>query len=269
RHRSDLPRQGLLPRRRRGRRQGLPPAAGGARADRPRRDRPLRLPQPRVPGRAPRARLGPRPPHAPLPRRGRRPRRLGDARPAAALEPAGGEDGRPARREPARRLRPAPLQGRLSQGGARADREQGQGPQGRAAGARGAGGATRRPRCRAGGEPGREPLMPRGIWSGTLSFGLVNVPVRLVSAVRDLDLHFHQLHSKDKARIEVRRWCTKEDKEVDWDEIAHAYERKNGKDVVLTDEELAAVEPRKTRTIGIEEFVDLEEIDPLLFDHPY
>jgi DNA end-binding protein Ku len=111
--------------------------------------------------------------------------------------------------------------------------------------------------------------MPRGIWSGSLSFGLVNVPVRLVSAVRDLDVHFHQLHSKDKARVEVRRWCTKEDKEVDWDEIAHAYERKNGKDVVLTDEELAAVEPRKTRTIDIEEFVDLDQIDPLLFDHPY
>jgi DNA end-binding protein Ku len=111
--------------------------------------------------------------------------------------------------------------------------------------------------------------MPRGIWSGSLSFGLVNVPVRLVSAVRDLDVHFHQLHSKDKARIEVRRWCTKEDKAVDWDDVAHAYERKKGKDIVLTDEELAAVEPRKTRTIEIEEFVDLAEIDPLHFDHPY
>jgi DNA end-binding protein Ku len=111
--------------------------------------------------------------------------------------------------------------------------------------------------------------MARSLWSGSLSFGLVNVPVALVTAVRDLDVHFHQLHAKDQARIEVRRYCSKEDKEVDWEEIAHAYERKKGKDVILTDEELAAVEPRRTRTIEIEEFVDLVQIDPLHFDHPY
>jgi DNA end-binding protein Ku len=112
--------------------------------------------------------------------------------------------------------------------------------------------------------------MARSLWSGSLSFGLVNIPVALVTAVRDLDVHFHQLHESDQARIELRRYCSEEDKEVDWEEVAHAYERDGGKkDVILTDEELAAVEPRRTRTIEIEEFVDLGQIDPLHFDRPY
>ena len=98
--------------------------------------------------------------------------------------------------------------------------------------------------------------MARALWSGSLSFGLVNVPVQLVSAARDLDYHFHQLHAKDKARIEQRRYCSKEDVEVVWEEVGHGYDL-DGKQVVLTDEELASVEPRKTRTIEIEAFVDL------------
>ena len=111
--------------------------------------------------------------------------------------------------------------------------------------------------------------MPRAIWSGSLSFGLVNVPVQLVSAVRDLDYHFHQLHAKDKARIEQRRYCSKEEVEVVWEEIAHSYELKPRKEVIVTDEELASVQPRKTRTIEVEAFVDLAEVDPIYFDHPY
>ncbi len=112
--------------------------------------------------------------------------------------------------------------------------------------------------------------MPRAIWSGSLSFGLVNVPVQLVSAVRDLDYHFHQLHKKDKARIEQRRYCKEEGVEVVWEEVAHGYEPKRGaKEVIVTDEELGSVQPRKTRTIDIEAFVDLAEIDPIYFDHPY
>src|SRR3954463_1534049 len=111
--------------------------------------------------------------------------------------------------------------------------------------------------------------MPRALWSGSLSFGLVNVPVQLVSAARDLDFHFHELHEKDKARIEQRRFCSEEDIEVGWEEIARSYELDSGKEVVVTDEELASVEPRKTRTIDIEAFVDLTEVDPIYFDHPY
>src|SRR4051812_9667478 len=111
--------------------------------------------------------------------------------------------------------------------------------------------------------------MARALWSGSLSFGLVNVPVQLVSAARDLDYHFHQLHEKDKARIEQRRFCSEEDVEVGWEEIARSYELDIGKEVVVTDEELASVEPRKTRTIDIEAFVDLTDVDPIYFDHPY
>jgi DNA end-binding protein Ku len=111
--------------------------------------------------------------------------------------------------------------------------------------------------------------MPRALWSGSISFGLVNVPVQLVSAARDLDYHFHQLHEKDKARIEQRRFCAEEDVEVGWEEIARSYELDSGKEVVISDEELASVEPRKTRTIDIEAFVDLADIDPIYFDHPY
>ena len=111
--------------------------------------------------------------------------------------------------------------------------------------------------------------MPRSLWTGSLSFGLVNVPVRLVSAARDLDLHFRQLHEKDGAPIETQRWCSKEDIEVPWEEVAHSYELKKGHEVVVTDEELAAAEPRKTRTIDIEQFVDVADVDPIYFDHPY
>ena len=84
--------------------------------------------------------------------------------------------------------------------------------------------------------------MPRPIWSGSLNFGLVNVPVRLMSAVRDLDLHFRQLHASDDTPIETRRVCSEEDDEVDYDDIGNEYEG-----VVLTDAELAAADPKKTR----------------------
>jgi DNA end-binding protein Ku len=109
----------------------------------------------------------------------------------------------------------------------------------------------------------------RSLWTGSLSFGLVNVPVVLVSAVRDQDLHFRQVHEKDGAPIDVQRWCSKEDVEVPYEEITHSYELDDGKEVVITDEELESVEPRRTRTIEIEQFVDLAEVDPIYFDHPY
>jgi DNA end-binding protein Ku len=111
--------------------------------------------------------------------------------------------------------------------------------------------------------------MARSLWTGSLSFGLVNVPVALYSATRDQDLHFHQLHEKDTARIDTRRFCAEEDKEVGLDEIGHAYDLENGKTVVITDEDLEGVAPRKTRTIDIEAFIDLADIDPVFFDHPY
>ena len=111
--------------------------------------------------------------------------------------------------------------------------------------------------------------MPRVLWSGSLSFGLVNVPVRLASASRDLDLHFRQLHEKDGAPIEQHRYCSEEGTEVEWAEVGRGYELEDGDQVVLTDAELASVQPRKTRTIDVEAFVDLEDVDPIYFDHPW
>ncbi len=111
--------------------------------------------------------------------------------------------------------------------------------------------------------------MARSLWSGSLSFGLVNVPVNMFTAVRDLDIHFRQLHEKDGAPIDVQRWCSKEDVEVSFEEITHSYELDDGTEVMVDDEELAAIEPRRTRTIEIEQFVDLADVDPIYFDHPY
>jgi DNA end-binding protein Ku len=109
----------------------------------------------------------------------------------------------------------------------------------------------------------------RSLWTGSLSFGLVNVPVQLVSAVRDMDLHFRQLHEKDKMPVETQRWCSEEDKEVPFDAVTRSFELDGGKQVLVTDEDLEAVEPRRTRTIDIEQFVELEDVDPIYFDHPY
>ncbi len=111
--------------------------------------------------------------------------------------------------------------------------------------------------------------MPRSLWSGSLSFGLVNVPVALFSGVRDTDLHFRQLHEKDHAPIEIHRFCAEEDIEVPYEEIASGYETDDDELVILTDAELATAAPRKTRTIDIEAFVDLDDVDPIYFDHPY
>jgi DNA end-binding protein Ku len=111
--------------------------------------------------------------------------------------------------------------------------------------------------------------MPRSLWTGSLSFGLVNVPVALFSGSKDTDLHFRQLHGKDHTPVEIRRFCAEEDVEVSYEEIANGYETDDDELVVLTDAELAAAAPRKTRTIEIEAFVDVEDVDPIHLDHPY
>ncbi len=111
--------------------------------------------------------------------------------------------------------------------------------------------------------------MPRPLWNGSLSFGLVNVPVQLTGATRDLDLHFRQLHKKDGAPIEQRRFCSQDDAEVQWEEVGRGVELDGGKQVVLTDEELASVQPEKTRTIEVQSFVDLEDVDPIYFDNTW
>ena len=111
--------------------------------------------------------------------------------------------------------------------------------------------------------------MPRSIWKGTLAFGLVSVPVKLYSAVVDRSLHFHQLHATDHARIVQRRVCSAEGEEVPYEEIVKGYEVAPGRHVVIEAEEIAALEPAFTGTIEIEDFVGMQEIDPIYLDRPY
>ena len=111
--------------------------------------------------------------------------------------------------------------------------------------------------------------MPRSIWTGAISFGLVNVPVKLYSAVSKKTVRFHQLHDKDGVRIQQKRVCPVDGEEVAYDHIVKGYEITPEQYVVVEPAELEAIEPRKTKTIDIEDFVDLDDIDPLFYDHPY
>jgi DNA end-binding protein Ku len=111
--------------------------------------------------------------------------------------------------------------------------------------------------------------MPRSIWSGAISFGLVNVPVKLYSAVSRKSVRFHQLHDSDHVRIQQKRVCPADGEEVPYENIVKGYEISPDRYVVIEPEELEALDPKKTRSIEIQEFVDLDEIDPIYFDHPY
>ncbi len=111
--------------------------------------------------------------------------------------------------------------------------------------------------------------MARAIWSGAISFGLVNVPVKLYSATSPKTVRFNQLSSKTGARIKQKRVDPTTDQEVPYEEIVKGYEITPDHYVVITNDELDALDPRATRTIDIEEFVDLAEIDPIYYDHNY
>jgi DNA end-binding protein Ku len=111
--------------------------------------------------------------------------------------------------------------------------------------------------------------MARAIWSGSISFGLVNVPVKVYAAVKQQDLSFHQFEEDTNARIRYKKVSEKTGKEVPGDRIAKGYELSKGHYVMLDPEELESFAPRATRTIDIEDFVSLEEIDPIYYDHTY
>jgi DNA end-binding protein Ku len=111
--------------------------------------------------------------------------------------------------------------------------------------------------------------MPRAIWTGAISFGLVSVPVKLYSAVSRKTVRFHQLHATDGVRIQQKRVCPADGEEVPYEEIVKGYEIAPDRYVVIEPEELEALDPKRTRTIEIEDFVDLAEIDPIFYDHPY
>jgi DNA end-binding protein Ku len=111
--------------------------------------------------------------------------------------------------------------------------------------------------------------MARAIWSGSISFGLLNVPVRMYSAVARRNIALREIRESDSSRIKHRRVAEGTDEEVPYDEIIKAYELTPGQYVPLTKEEMEALAPEKTRAIEVQDFVDLEEIDPIYFDSPY
>src|SRR5947208_11309066 len=111
--------------------------------------------------------------------------------------------------------------------------------------------------------------MARAIWSGAISFGLVNVPIKLYSATSPKSVRFHQLSSKTGARIRQKRVDPSTDEEVPYEDIVKGYEIGPDRYVVIQPEELEALDPKKTKTIEIEDFVELSQIDPIYYDHPY
>lgn len=111
--------------------------------------------------------------------------------------------------------------------------------------------------------------MARAIWSGTISFGLLNVPVRMYSAVARRNIALREIRESDSARIKHRRVAEGTDEEVPYENIVKAYELSPGQYVPLGKDEMAALAPEKTRAIDVQDFVDIKEIDPMYFDSPY
>src|SRR3954447_9503997 len=111
--------------------------------------------------------------------------------------------------------------------------------------------------------------MPRSIWTGAISFGLVTVPVKLYSAVNRKTVRFNQLNGKTGSRIAQKRVDASTGEEVDYEDLVKGYEIASDRYVVIEPGELESVQPAKTKTIDIEDFVDLADIDPIFYDHPY
>jgi DNA end-binding protein Ku len=111
--------------------------------------------------------------------------------------------------------------------------------------------------------------MPRSIWSGAISFGLVNVPVKVYSAVSPKTVRFHQLNEKTGNRIRQLRVDAGTGEEVAYEDLVKGFELTKDRYVLISPDELASIAPEKSRTIDIEDFVEIEEIDPVYYDHPY
>jgi DNA end-binding protein Ku len=111
--------------------------------------------------------------------------------------------------------------------------------------------------------------MAHAIWSGSINFGLVTIPVKLFTAVKSDELSFNLLHRNDEGRIKYERVCSVDGKTVPWDEIVKGYEYEKGQYVILTDEDFKKVNPEATQSVDILEFVELDKINPMYFDKPY
>jgi DNA end-binding protein Ku len=112
-------------------------------------------------------------------------------------------------------------------------------------------------------------MAARAIWSGSISFGLVNVPVKVVTAVRHKEVRFHMLHDRDGGRIQQKRVCSVDGAEVPYEEIAKGYEIKPDEYVMIEPEELKQADPARSETIEISDFVDVAQIDPIYYDSTY
>jgi DNA end-binding protein Ku len=111
--------------------------------------------------------------------------------------------------------------------------------------------------------------MPRSIWNGTIAFGLIAVPIKVHSATESHTIHFHQVHAEDGARIKQKRICSKEDKEVPYDEVAMGYEVRGGEFVLLDQDEIDAAAGDRSHTVSLEQFVDRDDVDPVFYDRTY
>jgi DNA end-binding protein Ku len=111
--------------------------------------------------------------------------------------------------------------------------------------------------------------MPRAIWSGSISFGLVNIPVKLFNAVSRKNVQFHQIDAKTGSRIKMQRVSAADGREVEYADIVKGYELSPDHYVLIEPEELDGLDPEATHTVDIEEFVDLVDIDPVFYDSPY
>jgi DNA end-binding protein Ku len=111
--------------------------------------------------------------------------------------------------------------------------------------------------------------MPRSIWSGVISFGMVSIPVNLYTATQEKDITFHLLHESCGNRLKQVRWCPSHERAVEWDEVARGYEYAEGQFVVLTDEDFEKLPLPSKRTISLSAFVRSQEIDPIFFDRSY
>jgi len=109
----------------------------------------------------------------------------------------------------------------------------------------------------------------RSIWKGAVSFGLVNVPVKVYAATEDHDLKFHQVHAKDHGRIKYHRVCEECGEVVEYRDIAKAYEADNGQTVIITEDDISALPEERSHEIEVLEFVPADEIDPLMYDRSY
>jgi DNA end-binding protein Ku len=111
--------------------------------------------------------------------------------------------------------------------------------------------------------------MPRATWSGAISFGLVNIPVKLYGAVKDKAVHFHQIDGETGSRVRQKRVSEATGEEIPYDRIVKGYELGGGRYVTVTSDDLEAIGPRGTGTFDLEDFVDLDAIDPMYFDSTY